>query len=189
MYYVVGLGNPGEQYRQTRHNIGFWVVDRLAGLRNIRWKSGRGEFLIGTGQRGKMSLVKPLTYMNNSGVALKQLAQNKDFDISATMIVYDDLDLPLGTIRFRPGGSPGSHRGMQSVVKQMGTQKVPRLRVGIGSDLKQGPAEDFVLAPFASEEKEIAEEVTNKAAEGVMTFIHQGIEAAMNQYNRLDLTK
>jgi len=189
MYYIVGLGNPGEQYRQTRHNIGFWVVDQLSELRNIRWKSGRGEFLIGTGQRGKISVVKPLTYMNNSGVAVKQLVQNKDFDISATVIVYDDLDLPLGKIRFRQGGSPGSHRGMQSVVKQMGTEKIPRLRVGIGSDLKQGPAEEFVLEPFAYDEKKLAEEVTKMAAEGVLTLVHRGVEAAMNQYNRLDLTK
>ncbi len=189
MYYIFGLGNPGEKYRNTRHNIGFWVVDELAGQKKLQWKAGKGEFLIAGGRQGKMALIKPLTFMNNSGVALKQLAHKQDFDITETLIIYDDLDLPLGKIRFRAGGSPGSHRGMQSVVNKIGTEKIPRLRIGIGSDLKRGPAENFVLESFTSVEENIAEEVTKKAAEGVLMYVHQGVEAAMNQYNRLDLTK
>lgn len=188
MYYIIGLGNPGKRYQKTRHNIGFRVVDAIAEDRNVRWKVGQGEFMIGVDGKDDFTLVKPMTFMNNSGAAVKQISMKQDFQITNLLIIYDDLDLPLGKLRFRPGGSPGSHLGMRSIVKKMGSRDIPRLRLGIGSELKKGPSEEFVLEPFSKEEKIIADEVAEIAARGVMTFMHRGIEAAMNQYNQLDLT-
>ncbi|MBS1270905.1 MAG: Peptidyl-tRNA hydrolase [Candidatus Marinimicrobia bacterium] len=186
---IIGLGNPGKQYRLTRHNIGFQVIDYLADKHRITLKSGAGEYLYGEHRSGRYALMKPLTSMNNSGNALMQLQQHKKVKPKQMLVIYDDLDLPLGRMRFRPNGSPGTHRGMQSVVTKLGTQSVPRLRLGIGSEEKIGPSEDFVLDSFAKDEKSLAEEVVTTAADGVMTYIYDGIQTAMNSFNKLDLAR
>ena len=187
MIYVIGLGNPGKQYRETRHNIGFWVVNALAEKHRISWQSGNGDYLHGKHSSGKFAVAKPMTYMNNSGLAVQQMLQHEDTTLNEMLIVYDDLDLPLGKIRFRPNGGAGTHRGMQSIVRVTGSNAFPRLRIGIGSELKTGPAEDFVLEPFASEEKPVAQAVTAQAVKGLLAFIHKDIEFAMNTYNQLEI--
>ncbi len=187
MIYVIGLGNPGKPYQQTRHNVGFWVVDAVAKDQHIHWRSGRGDYLRGIHSSGKYAVAKPMTYMNNSGLAVQQMLRHEETDLSEMLVVYDDLDLPLGKIRFRPSGGAGTHRGMQSIVKNVGANEFPRLRIGIGSELKTGPAEDFVLSPFAPEERPVALEVTARAVEGVLAFIHRDIEYAMNTYNQLEI--
>lgn len=187
MKWIIGLGNPGKQYRLTRHNIGFQVINYLAEKHRIQLKSGAGEYLVGEHRSGQYALIKPLTYMNNSGNAVIQVQQHKKVTPKQMLVIYDDLDLPLGRLRFRPSGSPGTHRGMQSVVTKLGTQSVPRLRVGIGSDHKIGPSEDFVLDPFTRDEKSLAAEVVVTAADAVMTYIYDGIQPAMNSFNKLNL--
>jgi len=184
---IIGLGNPGKQYRMTRHNIGFRVLDYLSEKHRVQLKPGAGEYLYGEHRSGQYALMKPLTYMNKSGNALVQLQQHKKVKPKQMLVIYDDLDLPLGRLRFRPSGSPGTHLGMQSVVAKLGTQSVPRLRLGIGSEHKAGPSEDFVLESFASDEESLAEEMVATAAAGVMTYIYDGIQTAMNSYNKLDL--
>lgn len=186
MYYIIGLGNPGRRFRMTRHNIGFWVVDSLAEEHHLKWKAGSGEFLLASHPRGTFSLVKPLTYMNNSGRAFRQLRQSAEFRLEETLVIYDDLDLPLGRLRFRPGGSAGTHRGIQSIVEKAGTDQVPRLRLGIGIPEQTGPAEEFVLQPFSDQELPVARDVVATAVDGVKMFIHEGIEAAMNTFNQID---
>lgn len=161
----------------------------MAGHEHLDWQAGAGDYLLANRRSGKYSLVKPLTYMNNSGQALVQLRQHYNLDLRETLIIYDDLDLPLGRIRFRPGGSAGTHLGMQSILRTAGTEQVPRLRFGIGSELKNGPAEDFVLKPFVREEWPVVTTLIEQAFEGIMAFIHRGIEAAMNTYNQIDETQ
>jgi len=189
MHVIVGLGNPGRRYRSTRHNIGFMVVDYMAEQKRLSWEAGAGDYLIARGAAGKYALVKPLTYMNNSGQALAQLRQKHHPDWRDTLIIYDDLDLPLGRMRFRPGGSAGTHRGMQSMLRAAGTDQVPRLRMGIGSELKTGPAEEFVLRPFAKAERPVVKTLVERASEGILTFMHRDIETAMNTYNQIDATQ
>ncbi len=188
MHYIIGLGNPGKRYRMTRHNIGFWVVDSLAEQYNLKWNAGSGEFLVASHPHESFSLVKPLTYMNNSGRAFMQLRRAGDVRLEETLVIYDDLDLPLGRMRFRPGGSAGTHRGIQSIVEKAETEQVPRLRLGIGTPEQTGPAEVFVLQPFSDRELPVAQDVVVSAADGVMMFINDGIEAAMNTFNQIDRT-
>jgi len=159
----------------------------VAESHQIHWRTGIQEYLIGMDPAGKFAVVKPLTYMNMSGVAVKQLAARQDVHTRDLLVIYDDLDLPLGKIRFRERGSAGTHRGMLSVVDKLGTEDIPRLRIGIGSDLKKGPAEHFVLQNFAKSEMTAAKESVNQAADGVRTFVREGIEAAMNRFNQLEI--
>jgi len=187
MIYVVGLGNPGNKYRDTRHNVGFRIVDAIAEKSRISLKSGRGEYVHGQSRSGSFALAKPMTYMNNSGLAIQQILQHENVNLSELLVVYDDLDLPLGKLRFRPGGGAGTHRGMQSILGVIGTQDFPRVRIGINSDLKTGPAEDFVLAPFVREEKIVINEVISRAVDGIMDFIHNDIEFVMNTYNQIEV--
>ncbi|MCF7804163.1 MAG: aminoacyl-tRNA hydrolase [Candidatus Marinimicrobia bacterium] len=187
MKYIIGLGNPGKKYRETRHNIGFRIIDFLTEKQHVTLMSGKGEYLLGEHRSGKYALVKPLTYMNNSGNAITDMQRHRQVKLRETLVVYDDLDLPLGTMRFRPGGSAGTHRGMESVVDKIGTTRIPRLRIGIGSEYKTGPSEDFVLTPFATDELPVVQDVVKTAADGIMSFIHEGIQRAMNTYNKRDL--
>lgn len=187
MRYVVGLGNPGRKYRDTRHNIGFWVVDRIASTRQIQWSSGRGEYLYGRDQQMDLTVVKPLTYMNNSGQAVRQLIEWEKGSYEDLLVVYDDLDLPLGRIRFRPEGGPGTHKGIRSVIGVTGTEHIPRLRLGIGIPDQQQPSEKFVLQSFTSEEQPVAVQMVDKAVEGIMTFITEGMEYTMNEYNKVEI--
>lgn len=170
----------------TRHNIGFWVVDSLAEQHRLKWKAGSGDFLLTVHPRELFSLVKPLTYMNNSGRAFGQLQQRAEILLEETLIVYDDLDLPLGRLRFRPGGSAGTHRGMDSILQKANTDQVPRLRLGIGTPEKTVPAEEFVLQHFSDEELPVARDIVTVAVDGIKFFIDEGINAAMNTYNQID---
>ena len=170
----------------TRHNIGFWVVDSLAEQHRLKWKAGSGDFLLTVHPRERFSLVKPLTYMNNSGRAFVQLQQSAEVLLEETLIVYDDLDLPLGCLRFRLGGSAGTHRGMDAILQKANTDQVPRLRLGIGTPEKTVPAEEFVLQPFSEEELPVARDIVTVAVDGIELFIDEGINAAMNTYNQID---
>ncbi len=198
---VVGLGNPGEQYRETRHNVGFRVLDELARRHGVAFDRQDCNALLAEvpgADRSRLLLVQPQTYMNRSGYALRCLRERHDFEPADVLVVYDEVHLPLGRLRLRPKGSPAGHRGMESVIENLRTQDVARLRCGVGprsqvqeSDHEPVPAEsvpaeglaEFVLDPFLDEERETLDEMIQRAADACETWFDAGTERAMNQHN------
>ena len=184
MKIVVGLGNPGAEYARTRHNVGFMIVDKLArrhaaqGTKK-RFRSELAEVVVG-GQ--KVVLVKPQTYMNLSGHAVREAVNWYRAPLEDVLIVFDDLDLPFGTLRLRASGSAGGHNGLTSVLEQLGTNKVPRMRVGIGRG--RSGAIGHVLTRFSPDQERELPNVIDRATDAVELWISDGIIAAMNQANR-----
>lgn len=183
---IVGLGNPGRRYAQTRHNIGFMVVDALAEREKEAFRTGRGDYLL---CRLKVAgrevlLQKPLTFMNLSGDAVRHALHFFKLTAAELLIIADDVHLPFGRLRLRPQGSDGGHNGMASVIAAIGTEDIARLRIGIGSDFMKGAQADFVLSPFDADERKELNGIINRAADAVLIFIEQGIETAMNRFNQ-----
>lgn len=180
---VVGLGNPGRNYAQTRHNLGFMVVDELArrGGESTSRKRFQSELLETRHASGKLVLVKPQTYMNRSGFAVREVLNWFRVPVDQMLIVLDDLDLPYGQVRLRPSGSAGGHNGMKSIIEQTGGPGVPRLRIGIGRGPKQAKA--HVLSHFAPGEQEQLRSLVEAAADTVELWLAEGITTAMNQAN------
>lgn len=184
-FLIVGLGNPGDQYRHTRHNFGFMVIDRLAeklavSLKKVKFKALLAETKL-DGQA--LILAKPMTFMNDSGRAVGPLLRFFKVPPDHLLIVHDDLDLPLGSLRLRPTGSSGGQRGVASIIATLGTQDFPRLRLGISRPPGQMDPVAYVLQNFTPAEAELKEMVLNQAADAALTFIREGMQAAMNQYN------
>jgi PTH1 family peptidyl-tRNA hydrolase len=186
---ICGLGNPGEKYRLTRHNVGFRVVDLLAD----RWRLGDGRVRDGAAlleaqvAAGRVLLVKPMKFMNLSGGPLKAALRQTDVDVSADLLVIcDDIDLPLGRLRLRRSGSAGGHNGLRDIISSFGTNEFNRLRVGIG---RGGETIDHVLATFKPGERELADEAIATAADAAERWLAHGIDEAMNDYNGLDLAQ
>jgi len=186
---VVGLGNPGKEYEKTRHNVGFMVVDEL--VRKLRLKSYSEEYLshVYRARLGgrEVLLAKPQTYMNNSGLAVINLLEENGIEPHEMLVVYDDLDLPLGMTRLRLEGSSGGHKGVESIIKTIGTEKFPRLKVGIGRPKRKEDVVNYVLSPFSKEEEETARMVIKKAAECVIRSVELSPQDAMEFCNRRDL--
>lgn len=182
---IVGLGNPGQKYAGTRHNIGFEFINLLANALSVRMGPGKGPFLVGKGRHAghNLYLVKPTTFMNNSGEAVQKVLNWYKEPPSQCLVCYDDLALDVGTIRLRPGGSAGGHNGIKDIIQKLGTNKFPRLRIGIGDDFPQGRQVDHVLSSFTQEEASIIESVLDKAVDATFTFVREGIEQAMNDFN------
>jgi PTH1 family peptidyl-tRNA hydrolase len=180
---VVGLGNPGSEYMETRHNIGFWVIDRVAQLTNVVGFQRRfeGEFATVRTDRGLLLLLKPLTFMNRSGVAVAAAVRWYKLSLDRTLVVHDDMDLPLGTLRFRQGGSAAGHHGVESVTRELGSNGFGRLRIGIGRPTRREEGRDFVLSPFHPEERPLAERIAALAAEAVLVWHREGMTVAMNR--------
>ena len=183
MYIIAGLGNPGDKYARTRHNMGFRVVDKLADDLNVditkaKFKSLIGECRIGT---HKVLLVKPQTYMNLSGDALREVTNFYKIPSENIIIIYDDIDIPLGSIRIRKFGGPGTHNGMRSIVSQLGTTEFPRIRTGVGSG--GGSLVDHVIGKVSKYENTILDETAAKAAKAAQDIIEVGIDKAMNLNN------
>lgn len=187
MFLFVGLGNPGREYAGTRHNVGFDVVDRLETKlsRSTGWKAGKGEYYVAKGWYGseELLLVKPTTYMNLSGRALRDAMQFYKVPIENTIVIADDIAIPLGTLRLRMSGSNGGHNGIGSVIYETGTQDFPRLRLGVGADFPRGQQARFVLAPFKEDERAEAELMIAKAVDGCIAIVEKGVERAMNIVN------
>ncbi len=190
MRVICGIGNPGERYRLTRHNVGFRVVDLVAD----RWGlTGEGRVRDGAGLLearrpdpvGKVLLVKPLKYMNRSGGPLASALRQTDVDVtSELLVVADDIDLPLGRVRLRRSGSAGGHNGLRDIIGALGTNEFDRLRVGIG---RRGEAADHVLSTFKPDERELADEMVRVGADAVERWLAEGVETAMNEFNGLEL--
>lgn len=188
MYFIVGLGNPGSEYEGTRHNIGFKVVDALTERLGVKLFPGRGEYLISftTYQGKKVGLVKPTTYMNNSGIAVLDIIERFKTAPENILVICDDFQLPLGTIRLRQRGSDGGHNGLYSIIYQIQAQNFPRLRCGIaGTSLPRNKTDraHYVLSEFEPAEISIVNEMILKARGAALTFVSEGIASAMNKYN------
>ncbi len=179
MRLVVGLGNPGAQYAATRHNAGFRLVERLAA--SFSWE--RFGRLGRAAKRGRTFFAEPLTYMNESGRFVAAFAKEHGIRPGEILVCYDDLDLPVGRIRIRSGGSCGGQKGMGSVIEALGTPDIPRLRLGIGKRPVGADAAQFVLEPFDRDEGKSFEEALKTAAEAVETALGEGLAAAMNRFN------
>ncbi len=183
-YLIVGLGNIGDQYAQTRHNIGFMIVDHLAREAGVDFADKRYGSVAEMRLKGqKMFLLKPSTYMNLSGNAVRYWVKEKKIELERLLIVSDDLALPLGTIRIKPGGSEGGHNGLKSITQTLGTNQYPRLRFGIGNEFGQGHQVDFVLGRFDAAAQPVLDERIAKAADAIRAFVLSGLPYAMNHYN------
>ena len=185
MKLIVGLGNPGRRYRGTRHNVGWEVIALLAERAGIRVNEDEGFAEVGRGTIGtrRVLLARPYTYVNVSGEAVRDLRRRHRLRPADILIIVDDIDLPLGRLRLRAGGSAGGHNGLKSVIEALGTTEFPRLRVGIGRPpLGIDPA-DFVLTRFTAEEERMVHESLERAAEAVELAVTDGLPAAMNRFN------
>ncbi|MEK7730174.1 MAG: aminoacyl-tRNA hydrolase [candidate division KSB1 bacterium] len=184
---VVGLGNPGKQYDLTRHNVGFMVVDALAEKHRSVFRSGKGEYLLSDVLRlepagEEIVLLKPLTYMNNSGLAVRHALDYYKFEVAQLLVISDDFQLPLGKLRFRTKGSEGGHNGLRSIISHLGMQDFVRLRLGI-ADAGNANAAHYVLAPFAKAEQEELHLMLQKACDAVCDVARYDVEYVMNRYN------
>jgi peptidyl-tRNA hydrolase, PTH1 family len=180
---VFGLGNPGLSYALTRHNVGFEVIDLYRKVHRIR-KKGRIEGSALVYSSDGVLLVKPMTYMNESGHAVRAVLDGHKIDPSDAMIVYDDLDLALGRVRILSAGGAGSHKGMQSVLRALGTETVPRLRIGIEVDERNATGRDFVLDRFTTDEWKRVLPALQSAVDAIDVFCTRGIDEAMTRFNR-----
>jgi PTH1 family peptidyl-tRNA hydrolase len=187
VWLIVGLGNPGEEYRLTRHNIGFRCVTHLAKRHTLDFSRKRSRARLAEGTIGgeRVVLAKPFTYMNLSGVAVAGLCNWYNVDpAQELMVIYDDLDLPFGTLRLRQRGSAGTHNGMKSIIGQLKNQDFARLRVGIGSPPPQWDVSSYVLGRFVAEEEEQVSGILEQVADAVELAVREGWTTAMNRYNR-----
>ena len=185
-FLIVGLGNPGREYKHTRHNIGFMLVDQLAARLESEFTRTQSKALITDGryQGRKIILAKPQTFMNRSGHATRVLLKFYKLEPDHLLVAYDDVDLPFATLRMKPSGGSAGHKGMQSIIEQLGTDQFPRLRLGVGRPPGQRQAADYVLKPFSKEEDEFLSNFIERAADTAQAFITQGIDYAMTNFNR-----
>ena len=190
---IVGLGNPGREYAHSRHNVGFWCLNRLARRHGIAFSSRGRLAAVGEGELAgqPVILAKPRTFVNLSGRAVSHLLQRYRLSPQQLLVVYDDLDLPLGRVRLRPSGSHGGHRGMRSIIEAIGSQDFPRIRIGIGRPEVAGEPTweseavvDYVLGPMTADERRILDEAAATAGEAILCLLSDGVETAMNRFNR-----
>jgi peptidyl-tRNA hydrolase, PTH1 family len=182
---VIGLGNPGSRYERTRHNIGWRVIDAVAGRLRAEFEAARGDYYDAQVRwRGTSALlVKPTTFMNNSGQAAAQLVKRYRTPPGDILAIVDELQFPTGRIQIKPSGSSGGQNGIESLITHLGTDAIPRLRCGIGSDFERGAMADYVLSPFPPSEEKIVEEMIANAADAVLVWIAEGTARAMNRCN------
>lgn len=187
MKLIVCLGNPGDAYRDTRHNIGFMLGDKLAETFKGSFRLMKGEFEgAEVSIKGeKVMVIKPMTYMNLSGKATKKALSAYQSTPGDCLVCYDDLHLPLGALRLRPAGSAGGHNGVQNIIDQIGTTEFPRLRMGIGNDFPAGMQKEYVLTRFDSLERPVVDEMIDRSVEGIILFVRQGLDRAMNIVNQV----
>lgn len=189
MYFIVGLGNPGRQYENTRHNIGFLTIDYLANKHNIDVKKSKFKSLYGQGEISgqKVMLIKPQTYMNNSGEALRELRNFYKFDEDELIVIVDDIDIDFGKIRIKQKGSAGTHNGMKSIIYQLQYDTFPRIKVSVGEKPDYMDLANFVLSGFNEKEVEIIREEIKLASQAIETMLESGIDKAMNEFNSINL--
>ncbi|MGY8780084.1 MAG: aminoacyl-tRNA hydrolase [Fidelibacterota bacterium] len=183
MIAFVGLGNPGDKYANTKHNAGFWVVDELARRQKLLFKPGKGQYVFAQHKRRQALLIKPITGMNLSGLAVKEVANHWDLLPTDIHVVVDDVDLSLGSVRIRPKGGDGCHRGIENIIYQLQSDQFPRVRLGIGTDENMRPAEKFVLKPFRVDDEPEAEAMVKRGADALENLLVRGLNHTMNHFN------
>jgi len=181
---LIGLGNPGKRYENTRHNIGYLIVDQFADFENIPFKSGKGDYYYKVVRVGGENVIvcKPTTYMNRSGIAVRQLVDYFSIDTEKLLIVCDDFNLDFGTLRYRVKGSDGGHKGLKSIIYHLQTEEFCRLRFGIGDIFAN--AESYVLNNFSKRENQHLNDLLPVCSQSIETWLESGIENTMNKYNR-----
>jgi len=184
-YLITGLGNPGREYKETRHNIGFMVLDRTAARLDQTFGKVQSQALVARAdyKGSRLVLAKPQTYMNLSGQAVGGLARFYKIPPSHLIVAYDDVDLPFGAIRIRPGGGSAGQKGMQSIIERLGTENFARMRLGIGRPPGRMEAAAYVLQPFNRDEQAELPFILDRAVDALLTYVTGGLERAMNQYN------
>jgi peptidyl-tRNA hydrolase, PTH1 family len=184
-YLLIGLGNPGREYSDTRHNVGFMLIDRLAVRLNARGMKVQSKAIVTSAvyEGRKLILAKPQTYMNLSGQSAQGLLNFYKLPMENMLIAHDDLDIPFGTIRIRPKGGPGGQGGMASTIEKLGTKDFPRLRIGIGRPPGRMDPAAYVLQSFKREEMKILSEIIDRAADAALEFVLNGLDQAMNKFN------
>ena len=182
MKVIVGLGNPGDNYNSTKHNFGFWIVDRLVEKRSLKYKAGKGKYVYV--QDEQCMFIKPTTYINNSGIAIKQILNYYDnLNLNDLIIVYDDIDIDLGKIKFKTQGTDGGHNGIKSIIYHLETDCFDRLKIGIATSMKMRPSEQYVLKPFSKKYNSLVHKVIEQAISGIDYYLEKGISKAMNNFN------
>ena len=181
---IVGLGNPGSKYDGTRHNVGFEVADALAERTDTSFRSN-GESLVAQSRwRSRpMMILKPMTYMNRSGLEVERFARKLKLDPQEILVIVDDISLPVGTVRMKPSGGSGGHNGLEDISDWLDSNDFPRLRIGIGDDFERGGQSDYVLSPFPAEERPEIDAAVERARDAALTFVTDGVNTAMNRYN------
>jgi len=190
MYLIVGLGNPGHEYQGTRHNVGFEVADAVARRFKADFRSNGDDWLFApTEVEGvAVGIVKPLTYMNNSGFAVRELTERLQVPREKLLVICDDFQIPLGSLRLRPQGTDGGHNGIASIIQELGSDTFPRLRCGIGSErmpADKSEMKEFVLEEFDPAEEKVVREMVVRACEATVWFVARGIDDAMNRFNQV----
>tara|TARA_Y100001970_G_C14177069_1_gene827604 strand:- start:480 stop:1076 length:597 start_codon:yes stop_codon:yes gene_type:complete len=184
VYAFIGLGNFGEDYSQTKHNFGFWIVNEFVSRKKISFKPGKGDFIFAESSNNQEFLVvKPTSGMNRSGFPIKEVQKQWNLSFSDIHIIVDDVDLGLGTIRIRPRGGDGCHRGLESIIYHLGSTEFPRVRIGIATDEPMRPAENYVLKPFHKHYKSLVEKMINVGTNSLEEILANGLDQAMNKYN------
>jgi PTH1 family peptidyl-tRNA hydrolase len=185
VFLVVGLGNPGREYRSTRHNIGFLVIDRLAQDLKCSLSKVQNKAIMGMCKLGefKVILAKPQTFMNLSGMSVSSLVRFYKVGLDHLLLIHDDVDLPFGQIRIRPGGGSAGQKGVESIIQQLGTKEFSRMRMGIGQPPGRMDSADYVLQSFSKDEEEILTEFLDRGVKAIKCFITDGLDTAMNRFN------
>lgn len=184
-YLIAGLGNIGDEYEGTRHNIGFKVADALANSCNINFEDKRYGFVgMGRVKNAELVILKPSTYMNLSGNAVRYWMQKENIPVERLLVVCDDISLPFGKLRMRPGGSDGGHNGLKNIASVIGTQQFARLKFGVGNDFPKGTQVDYVLGKFSEEDLKTMDERVDVFVQAIKSFCLAGIQITMNQFNK-----
>ncbi|WP_099320674.1 MULTISPECIES: aminoacyl-tRNA hydrolase [unclassified Anaerococcus] len=189
MYFIVGLGNPGDKYENTRHNMGFLTIDYLSRKFDIKVKKLKFKSLYGQGEISgqKVMLIKPQTYMNSSGEAIRELRNYYNFDMDKLIVIVDDIDINFGTIRIKAKGSSGSHNGMKSIIYNLVDDSFPRIKIAVGKKPEYMDLANFVLSGFTEKEVEIIRDEIALASDAVEMILDSGVEKAMNKFNSIKL--
>ena len=185
MNFIIGLGNPGDQYKLTKHNFGFWIIDKLIEERSLKIKAGKGDFVFAKDIND--IFIKPTSFMNNSGIAIKQALNYYNIrSMDNLIIIYDDLDINLGNIRFKSEGSDGGHNGIKSIIYHLGTNNFTRLKIGIATDMPMRPSERYVLKPFPKKFTSKVNEIVDYATNAINYYLKHGVKESMNNFNKKD---
>ncbi len=183
MIIFVGLGNSESKYLSTKHNVGFWMMDQFAKAHDIEFKPGKGNYIFAK-KDSKFLLVKPTTGMNNSGTIIREVLNFYKVDTKDLVVVFDDVDLPLGEIRVKTDGGDGCHNGMKSIIKSLGTHKITRLKIGIAASDYRRPSDKYVLKPFNKKFHPLVEEVLVMANDAMVSILGKGADETMNNFNK-----